>query len=370
VSANLSLKSFAPLLLSKTPLIDLRAPVEFSQGALPNATNLPILNNQERAQVGTCYQHQGQAAAITLGEKLVSGGVLQERLDGWCQFIKSNPNTLLYCFRGGLRSLKSQEFLAAVNVETTIIEGGYKRVRNYLLEQLESLGGQERLLVLAGETGSDKTGIINSLIDSLDIIDLEGLAAHRGSAFGATGEERPTQINFEHALTMELLQLQAERKSTFTLIEDESQRIGNCSLNSSFYQNKQNSPTFRLTIPLEERVYYTRTLYVESWWNRLVQESGEDDIYQRFLQHFQAPLDRIKKRLGGAKHQEAVKLLQVAVEQQRAGGSFLAHDGWINLLLADYYDPLYRKTIEQKRVVGQGDRQEFLSFVKSWHPKD
>jgi tRNA 2-selenouridine synthase len=367
VSPNFYQGDLLELLLSSTPLIDLRAPVEFNQGSLPNATNLPILDDQQRAKVGTCYKQSGQEAAIRLGEQLISGEVLDQRTSDWKSYLERYPNAVSYCFRGGLRSQKAQALLRDLDIEIPIIEGGYKLIRNLLIQQMEQLGSIEPLLVLAGETGSDKTGIINSLSTTVDTIDLEGLAAHRGSAFGNTGVPLPTQINFEHALTMELLRLKSNRRSTFTLIEDESQRIGNCSLAHSFYQHKQLAPTFRLIIPLEERVSYTRTLYVESWWQQLSQELSGEQLNEKFYQQFAAPLERIKKRLGGAKYQEAMKLLDNSMEQQAANGDFSAHDDWIHLLLKEYYDPLYLKTIQQKRVVGQGNRQEFLSFIQSWH---
>lgn len=101
-------QDYKQLFLNDTPLIDTRAPIEFAKGAVPNATNMPLMTDEERTKVGTCYKHQGQQTAINLGHKLVSGAVKEERVQAWIKFAQQNPQGFIYCFRGGLRSKISQ----------------------------------------------------------------------------------------------------------------------------------------------------------------------------------------------------------------------------------------------------------------------
>ena len=118
--------NYRQLLLDDTPMIDVRAPIEFASGALPFAANLPLMADEERHQVGICYKEQGQQAAIELGHQLVSGDLKAQRVKAWQDFMAANPNAVLYCARGGLRSQLSQEWLAEAGIECPKVEGGYK----------------------------------------------------------------------------------------------------------------------------------------------------------------------------------------------------------------------------------------------------
>lgn len=144
------------------PMLDLRAPIEFQLGAFPGAVNIPLMTNDERAQVGTCYKQHGQEAAIKLGHQLVSGSIKEERISQWMAFCKNNPDGFLYCFRGGLRSRIVQQWLAESGMPYPRVIGGYKALRNFCLQQLDTLSSQ-KMRVLSGYTGSGKTPIIAAL---------------------------------------------------------------------------------------------------------------------------------------------------------------------------------------------------------------
>ncbi len=186
-----------------TALLDVRAAIEYQHGAFPHTTNVPLLNDKQRHQIGICYKEQGQDAAILLGERLLTPEKRQRCIANWQTFIQSNPEGVLYCFRGGMRSKISQTWIAEhTGIVYPRVEGGYKAMRRYLIKQSERLIKSTTFIIIGGKTGSGKTRVLKQL-DSM--IDLEGLANHRGSAFGACATPQPTQINFENNLAIELL---------------------------------------------------------------------------------------------------------------------------------------------------------------------
>ena len=180
---------FTELLLSSTPLIDVRAECEYHDGHIPHSANLPLLTDDERKKVGTCYKRKGQEAAITLGTELVSGDARKERMTAWIRFIADNPTAVILCFRGGLRSQTVQKWLAESGLQRPLIRGGYKALRRHLLRTTIRVASEKKIIIVAGKTGTGKTHLINNLTRS---VDLEGLANHRGSAFGrARGQHSP-----------------------------------------------------------------------------------------------------------------------------------------------------------------------------------
>ena len=197
----------------------MRAPVEFALGALPNAENLPLTNDEEREQIGITYARDGQDAAIKLGHELVSGDTRDERVAAWHAFVDTHPDAHIYCARGGLRSRISQEWLAADGVDVPRIEGGFKAVRKLCMDVLESAPKEKPLVVVGGRTGCAKTVLINERTDTLD---LEALANHRSSAFGARETPQPTQISFENSLATAYLRHDAG----MLVLEDESCNMG------------------------------------------------------------------------------------------------------------------------------------------------
>ena len=130
---------YRALFLSPVPMMDMRAPAEFTRGAFPSALSLPLMSDEEHAQVGICYKQRGQKAAIALGHQLVSGELKVQRLEQWVGFTREHPLGYLYCFRGGLRSQTVQHWLHQEGIDYPLIIGGYKAMRRFLLEELEVL---------------------------------------------------------------------------------------------------------------------------------------------------------------------------------------------------------------------------------------
>ncbi len=200
-----SVNNFADIFVNDIPLLDVRAPVEFNQGAFPNSVNIPLMDDDEREAVGIRYKEQGQDSAILLGSELVTAEKRENRTQKWKTFFAQNPGGVLYCFRGGLRSKISQQWIADSLKDSDKpyprVDGGYKAMRTFLLESIERISKNIPIIVLGGRTGSGKTRLLKQLRNS---IDLEGLANHRGSAFGPTATPQPTPINFENALAVQV----------------------------------------------------------------------------------------------------------------------------------------------------------------------
>ncbi|MEX2130179.1 MAG: tRNA 2-selenouridine(34) synthase MnmH, partial [Pseudohongiellaceae bacterium] len=148
---------FARLFLEDIPLLDVRAPVEFRHGAFPCATNIPLLEDDEREQVGKVYKQAGRDAALALGHRLVSGSTKDQRLANWSDFYHRHPNAALYCFRGGQRSKIAQQWLAEAGISIPRVAGGYKSMRRFLINSIAFPVANTPLLILGGKTGSGKT---------------------------------------------------------------------------------------------------------------------------------------------------------------------------------------------------------------------
>ena len=238
-------------------MIDVRAPAEYDRGRIPNSTNLPILKDNERAQVGIAYKQQGNESAVKLGYSLVSGAEKNRRVDLWSRFLRSNPNALLTCWRGGQRSEIAQQWLGAVGVDVPRIAGGFKALRQCSLDVFEQVNNRG-WIVIAGSTGVGKTEFLNSFSKS---VDLEAIAHHRGSAFGQLETPQPPPVSFELSLAQRLLQ--TEHFSS-CLIEDESRTIGRLAIPSQLYDAMQTAPIIVLEDSLESRIRLTYEYYVRN----------------------------------------------------------------------------------------------------------
>lgn len=215
-------QDYRALLIADTPIIDVRAPIEFEQGAMPAAINLPLMNNDERAAVGTCYKQQGSDAALALGHKLVAGEIRQQRMDAWRAACLQNPQGILCCARGGQRSHIVQRWLHEAGIDYPLVEGGYKALRQAAIQATIELS-QKPIVLIGGCTGSGKTLLVQQQPNG---IDLEGLARHRGSAFGRTLQPQLSQASFENLLAAEMLKTDARQDLRLWVLEDESRMIG------------------------------------------------------------------------------------------------------------------------------------------------
>lgn len=265
------------------PVIDVRSPSEFCRGHIPGAYNIPLLDDRERIIIGTLYKKEGRKKAILAALQLV-GPSLRNKLENALK-ISENNKLLLYCWRGGMRSETMAWLFSLGDIETEILEGGYKSYRSYILERMSS---SRKMIVLGGLTGSGKTQILRYLQESGEqIIDLEQLANHKGSAFGALGQKpQPTSEHFANLLFEQLRQIDQNKP---VWIEDESRNIGSVFMPEGFYLEMQNNPSIILLMDIKTRL--PRLLDEYSGFSReLLLES----------------VIRISKRLGGNRTREAV----------------------------------------------------------------
>ncbi|MFT6896933.1 MAG: tRNA 2-selenouridine synthase [Paraglaciecola sp.] len=346
--------------LNDTPMMDVRAPVEFNKGAFPHSVNHPLMNDPEREAVGTCYKKEGQKAAIALGHSLVKGDVKKQRIEAWQAFHQQNPDGLLYCFRGGLRSSMTQQWLAEAGIDMPFIEGGYKAMRQFLLAQLHERITQGNTLVLSGPTGTGKTEVINDWPQS---VDLEGLANHRGSAFGSTGSEQPSQIDFENAWSVNWLKLVSQSQEP-VLFEDESRLIGRISLLPEYLALSKQAQIVLLNAPLQERIERIRKDYfVDAYQSQL--NKGEEAAIAYLDDFIRGALTRIKNRLGGERYKNLLALLDSGLIQLVNHGSWGNFDDIIEVLLSDYYDPMYAYQLKAKAhlKIFEGNHQEVIQWL-------
>lgn len=327
------------ILRTNLPVLDVRAPTEYDRGSIPNSTNIPILNDAERAQVGIEYKQRGNEFAVELGFALVKGQVKERRIESWSRFLRSNPSALLTCWRGGQRSEIAQRWLADAGIEVPRIAGGFKAVRQCSLDVFEQ-SNSRNWIVVAGSTGVGKTQLLNAYRES---IDLEAIAHHRGSAFGQLNSPQPTPVSFELALAQRLLQ--TDHLNT-CLIEDESRTIGRLAIPRVLHSAMQTSQIIVLEATLEARVRLTYEHYVR----------GADTL--KLLD----ALQRIRKRLGRERYSVVKAQLERAIVQD----SESLHLDWITSLFEWYYDPMYEYQLSNKldRVVFRGDAATVREYLR------
>ena len=357
-----AITDFRSLFLNDTPLMDVRAPVEFAQGAFPQAHNRPLMVDHEREAVGTRYKAEGQNAAIQLGHELVQGDIKDERVAAWRRFFEQHPEGVFYCFRGGLRSRVTQQWLQDAGIDRPFVAGGYKAMRRYLLDQLHERVNEGQVQILSGPTGSGKTDVIHAWPRSLD---LEGLANHRGSAFGHHDEAQPAQIDFENAWSIAWLK-QVEQGPGPVLVEDESRLIGRISVLPEFLALAKQADSIVLQASVEARVERIRRDYFEHRYQRYQQTDPAQaaDQLKDFVGH---ALTRIRKRLGGERYQALMQTLDEGIAALISQNRWEHFDTLIERLLVDYYDPMYQYQFEQKqnRVLFTGTEAEILEWLAS-----
>ncbi len=327
------------ILRNQRPVIDVRAPEEYGKGSIPSAVNLPILNNDERRQVGVCYKNYGQRKAVELGQKLVTASIRSKRVSDWASFVDSHEDALFCCWRGGLRSRTAYQWLAEAGSIIPIVKGGSKALRGYCLQRIEE-STDYRWLVLGGRTGSGKTRALQQLSNT---IDLERLAAHRGSAFGGNIALQPSPISFENALAADLLSIVRDRP---VVVEDESRTIGRLALPESLFRSIQNAPLVILELSLEERIANIYDEYVVP------------GVPASFIN----ALWRIRRRLGGTRYRELLDLMKSGFDN----GNQESHLRWIKLLLTGYYDPMYDYQLGRKheRIVYRGSMNAVSEYLR------
>lgn len=319
------------------PVLDVRSPGEYRHAHLPGAFSFPLFSDEERKVVGTTYKQESREAAIRIGldyfgpkmRRMVEEAVAignshfeaRSGVDKPGQTTPQNQTLLLYCWRGGMRSAGVAWLLDLYGFKVFTLRGGYKQFRNHVLQSFEQ---PLRLRLLGGNTGSGKTELLHGLRNEGEqVIDLEDLARHKGSAFGNIGmPEQPTQEMFENQLAMKILALGFAGTGSEPApiwLEDESQRIGHVNIPGALWQQMRRSPVCFLDVPFEERL------------NHVVEEYGTLDR-ERMID----AITRIGKRLGGLETKNAIRYLL----ENNVRESFR--------ILLRYYDKWYGKSLHNR----------------------
>ena len=303
--------------------IDVRSPAEFEHAHIPHALNLPLFDNEQRALIGTTYKKQSREAAIKVGLPLFGAKMLPmiETVEAWIKDRRkendlTKPTIYVHCWRGGMRSAAVAWLLDLYGYKVIQLTGGYKAYRNWVLAQFTI---PYSLKVLGGYTGSGKTEILHALQEkNYAVIDLEGLAHHKGSAYGAIGQlPQPSQEMFENIIAEKLLEVNKKQKSIW--IEDESQRIGTVLIPTPLFHLMRNSTCYFMTIPFEQRL------------NFIVEGYGSFD--QKSL--IEATM-RIQKRLGGLETKTAIDFITAGALKEAFS------------ILLKYYDKWYEKNAKNE----------------------
>ena len=266
------------------PVIDVRSPSEFKSGHIPGAHNIPLFDDKEREAVGICYKKDGRSRAILKGLQL-TGPSMHLKLEEALKRAKENK-LLVHCWRGGMRSEAMAWLFSLGDIETMVLDGGYKSYRRHILERLSE---KRKYIVLGGLTGSGKTEILKYMKNAgHQVIDLEGLACHKGSAFGSLGQ--PGQPTSEHFANLLYHELEKTDRSKEIWLEDESKNIGIVFIPDQFFNNLRESPVIAIIMDVQTRM------------PRLLKEYSAYSKENLILS-----INRIAKRLGGDNTQEAIK---------------------------------------------------------------
>ncbi len=313
------------LMTLKTPLlIDVRSPCEHAKERLPNSINIPLLSDRERAVVGTIYKEDGEVVARRHALKLIAPKIPSMIDEIFALQTSRTQPTVVYCWRGGLRSESMASLFSMAGVNCFRLQGGYKSWRRYVLNDLQADQYTFIPVVLHGLTGVGKTEILKELtVRGLHVLDLEGLACHRGSAFGGMGlSQQPTQKNFD-ALLWEQLR---GTGNNVVFMEAESRRVGRVSLPDCIYSRIKSGIPVLITGTLERRVERITSDYLSS--NALRELEGALDL-----------LADLQVHLGSQK----IKEIKDAV----LSGDLMSG---VSALLTDYYDPLYLRHIQAHQL--------------------
>ena len=382
-------EDFLSFIRSGGKWLDVRAPIEFQDHQLPNSFNLSILNDLERAEIGTLFKKSGQAAAIARGHELVSGEVKSQRISAWKNLLAKHPEMAITCARGGMRSALTQEWLKDAGMQRPRARGGVKALRTFYSDSFARLI-KRSFCTVGGSTGSGKTILLNEL-RSLELqgltrpatLDLEALAHHRGSAFGSTQKPQPGQATFENHVAHRLIELEsagidfdilhrnpkasshAGSKHEFAhawFVESESRMIGRIVLMPELHRTINLSPLIHVRESLETRVENTFTEYILQ-----TSLSGDNEEASRTVfESYKKSLSKIAKKLGGQRTLEISLMINACEEEYLKTRKIDTNRSWIRELLIQYYDPMYEHGMKsrQGKIAFEGHRGECLSFMK------
>ncbi len=300
-------------LAESRPVLDVRSPGEFAQGHIPGAFSFPLFSDEERAEVGTLYKQTGKDEALLRGLDFVGpkmSGFIRRAME-----ISPERKVLLHCWRGGMRSGSMAWLLESAGFEVAVLEGGYKLFRRHVLDACPV---PEKTRILGGYTGSRKTEILGEIaVAGHCTLDLEGLAHHKGSAFGSLSQPpQPRQEHFENLVFMALLK---HPPAEILWLEDESKAIGKLRIPDSLHNAMRLSPVFFIEKSREERLAHILASY------------GKE-----MMEDLKAGIQRIGKRLGGLALKQAMEALERGDIAEAASLSLY------------YYDKAYQFGLDQR----------------------
>jgi tRNA 2-selenouridine synthase len=294
--------------------IDVRSPSEFKDASIPGSMNIPLFNDEERAEIGTLYKQVNVQAAMDRGLEIVSA-----KLPAFIStFREIKEQKAVFCWRGGMRSKTSATVLSLMGIRVYRLIGGVRAYRKWVVDAIGQIELPEKAYVLNGNTGSGKTDILRRLKEQgYPVLDLEGMANHRGSIFGQIGLEANNQKTFESLLVQDVLKY---KDSPYLLLEAESKRVGKVVLPEAINHYKENGTQLVINLPMAERV------------KCIIQEYRPDEHKEECIQAFTG----IKKRIHTPIAQE--------IEAHLMGDRF---EEAVQLLLEHYYDPRYEHATHQ-----------------------
>jgi len=308
--------------------IDVRTPKEYELSTIPGSINIPLFSNEERVIIGKLYKKEGKQKAVKQGFKIISK-TLNNTLKKFTKY--KNKKLIIFCWRGGMRSRSIVTLLKTLNFNVKQLEHGYKGYRAFIRNKLETYKIKSKIIVIYGYTGSGKTKLINKFKNSLD---LEDLAQHRSSLFGSIGLKPRTQKMFESLLYNKLKQLKKEK---FIITEGESRKIGDIIIPEFLFKAMKKGTNIKLNVPFKKRV------------KNIVTEYGslnKKEIAQK--------IEILKKFISKKKVELLLTLLKENKKTKVA-----------EILLKDYYDPLYICTVEKMKYKAEikniKELKEFLN---------
>ena len=307
-------------LAKQHPVLDVRSPGEYKHAHIPGACSLPLFTDEERKIVGTAYKQESRELAIKLGLDFF-GVKMRKMVEEVEQLSSKSKTVLVHCWRGGMRSAGVAWLLDLYGFKVFTLAGGYKKYRNYVLDTFRL---PFQFNILGGYTGSGKTELLKALKERGEkVIDLEGIANHKGSAFGNIGmPPQPGQEMFENLLAKELRKSLVSRPESPVWLEDESQRIGLVNIPGELWKTMRQSPVYFLDIPFEERLKH------------IVQEYGQLDP-----EKLADAIGRISQKLGNLNAKTAILLLN----EGKITESFD--------ILLKYYDKHYFKSLHNREGI-------------------
>lgn len=331
----------------KMTVIDVRSPSEFEDSTLPDSLNIPIFNDEERAEIGTLYKQTSVQAAKDRGLEIVSA-----KLPAFIrEFGAIDGDKAVFCWRGGMRSRTTATVLSLMDIHAYRLVGGYKAYRKWVLDELEKYNFKPKSYVIHGNTGTGKTNLLHRLKQKgYPILDLEGLAGHRGSIFGHIGLKSNNQKTFDSLLLDELFKVE---EAPYVLFEAESKRIGKIVIPPFLAEQKETGTQIWIEMPLESRM-------------KIILEDYQPEQYK---EQYIAAFRRIKSRI----HVPIAAEIDLNLQADR-------FEEAVRLMLEYYYDPKYDYTSQQyegiERVTFQVNNLDeaeaavlrYLSSQEEWKP--